>query len=210
MRYTLQMIKHLSDIAIVMPGYSFRKALPDSNKGKVSVVQLRDIDDNQVINWSTTTRTTLPENARRSPNLLIKNDILFAAKGRNFKATFVSNSPVNKQTICSPHFFHIRINNPSIILPEYLAWFINHKQTQQTIRKTGGSIVLTTVRKEVIEKLDVIIPPIEIQQQLINLESIYQQEKMTLEKLIRNRKKTLDLASQNLFQIYQQKSEKCA
>lgn len=98
--------------------------------------------------------------------LLANNDVIFAAKGsRNFAWAYKSEFG---QCVPSSLFYILR-TDPSKILGEYLAHYLNSERVQYIIKQmlTGGGT--PSIPKKEFNELEIEIPSIETQQKIIEL-----------------------------------------
>lgn len=112
--------------------------------------------------------------------LLQKWDILFSAKWtRNFAAIYKEEY---WPCIASSTFFVIRLKNKNIF-PEYLAIFINESQWTSYFKNSLSGWTIQSISKQVLEELEIQIPPIEKQKKIIELYTLYKQQLQIYEKL---------------------------
>jgi restriction endonuclease S subunit len=106
-------------------------------------------------------------------HILNSGDVLFAAKGtRNFAAAFKG---INFPAVASTSFFVIRLHERNIE-PEFLAWFINHPDTQQYLKNNARGTSIVSISKDVLEHLIVSIPTIKIQQTILKIAALREKE----------------------------------
>lgn len=161
MRTTLQ------DIANIQTGL-FAKTV---TKGDVVYLQAKHFDENGKLMY--TLEPDLTADNGTNKHLLKPGDILFAAKGtRNFAAVYESHHP---PSVASTSFFviRLRVNN---VLPQYLAWFLNHPDTQKFLKANAMGSSIVSISKMVLEMLEIPIPPIEKQETIIKIASLKIQE----------------------------------
>jgi hypothetical protein len=113
-------------------------------------------------------------------HLLKPGDVLFAAKGtKNFATVYEENYPA---AVASTSFFVIRIMG-KIILPEYLAWFLNSQATQVLLKGRAIGTSIPSISKQVLEQLEIIVPSIKMQKSILQITKLRNKEK-TLKKEI--------------------------
>lgn len=94
---------------------------------------------------------------------LCPNDVLFAAKGaKNFATLYEAHNP---PAVASTTFLIIRVKN-SIILPEYLTWYINTSEVQTNLQQFAKGTSIKAISKKTLESLDITLPSI-INQRII-------------------------------------------
>ena len=80
------MKKTLSDIAIVKAGHPFRGKIPEDKEGNAYAVQIRDIDNDGIIQWHQLIRTNIT--GRKIPDWLQKGDVLMLDTGSTLRGAF--------------------------------------------------------------------------------------------------------------------------
>ena len=90
--------------------------------------------------------------------------------------------------ILSAPFQRIRLRDTSKIIPEYLLWYINCKEAQAyfAANKTGSSLVM--ISTAVLANLPVVIPSLEIQKKIIEINYLSGREIELQEELIKKKK----------------------
>lgn len=112
-------------------------------------------------------------------------DVLFAAKGtKNFAAVYDESSP---PAVASTTFFVLRIISPTV-LPDYLAWFLNHSDTQQILKLNARGTSIPSIRKLVLEELEIPIPDISKQRLLLQLSALLKEEVRLRTEILQQRK----------------------
>jgi restriction endonuclease S subunit len=188
-------MKLLDELATISAGHPIRDAIRDVPGGEIAVVQIKNVDAETGVNWLAVARTNLT--GRRAPDWLRRGDILFSARGQRNVAVCLDQPPT--RAVCSPHFFLIRLNNDKLALPEFLAWQMNLPQAQRYFTQSATGSYITSIRRQVLETLPVLIPSLDRQRLLVGLAEAARREKQLIEKLIRNRQRELELVAQNLL-----------
>ncbi len=185
----------LSGLVEVKAGYPFRGKIASAPNGSVAVVQMKDVSSGGLTSLAGLTQTELP--GLKAPNWLNVGDILFLAKGRRNYAVTIEQDL--QKTVCSPHFFHLRVKNPTILLPSFLAWQLNQAPAQQYFAKSAEGSLMPNIRRAVLEKLLIALPSIQMQQLIVDLAAKASREKQILTELIETREKELDAIAQQLL-----------
>lgn len=195
----LIMNKTLSDIAIVKAGHPFRGKIPEDTEGNAYAVQIRDIDNDGIIQWHQLIRTNIT--GRKTPDWLQKGDVLFAARGGRNLAGFVGE--IDKPIVCAPHYFLIQVTDKSV-LPEFVAWQLNQDGAQRYFANSAEGSAQTSIRRAVLEATSLVIPTLEKQQAIVEFDNKVKQEKRVLRALIENRAKQMQgIAKELLGSDYQ-------
>jgi restriction endonuclease S subunit len=147
------------------------------------------------VDWSGVARMALE--GRREPDWLKAGDILFSARGNRNVAVCLDQPPV--QAVCSPHFFLIRVTGGKPVLPEFIAWQINLPHSQRYLAQSATGSYITSIRRQVLEQLPLLLPNLEQQRLLVQLAQAARREKQLLEQLIENRQQELDLVAEQLL-----------
>lgn len=171
----------LGDLAEIRSGYLTREAVRNNPEGTHCLLQIRDFSrDRATVNMIDLVRIT-PE-TRSSGHPLQTGDVLFLAKGANNFAFAVSD--LLAPTLAASHFFILR-PKPAI-RSDYLAWFLNHESTRALLTRlatTGAHMPI--IRRDVLEALDIPLPPVTIQKTIADLDSLRSQEQALLAELAR-------------------------
>jgi restriction endonuclease S subunit len=116
-------------------------------------------------------------------HLLRPGDIVFAAKGtKNFAAWYESN---NMPAVASTSFFVIRLKDDlrETILPGYLVWFINQPVSQKFLKGNAIGTSMVSISKAVLEKLEVSIPALAIQEAILKITQLRTRERQLKERI---------------------------
>ena len=157
----------LKDIAGIQTGL-FAKPIKD---GDIVYLQSKHFDDNGELKLNL--HADLNSKDITSKHLLIPGDVLFASKGtKNFACVFESHNP---PSVASTSFFVVRIYN-TIVLPEFLAWFLNNPATQKILKSQAIGTSIASISKVVLEELNIPAPPIEKQHFIIKIHQLHKEE----------------------------------
>lgn len=156
----------LRDVADIRAGYPFREKIEPVVEGTHWVVQIKDIGTDHRVKKEGLFGIKMPPSA--DSYLLKPGDVLFQSRGsRNFGAPIVD---LPSNTIASGHLFVIRPRRN--IMPEYLAWYINQPAAQAHIKAHQRGSYVPLIPKDALNELEVAIPPIEVQQIIVQLERL--------------------------------------
>jgi len=174
----------IKNIATVQMGYSFRSRLEIENDGNVTVIQMKDLPDNNTVNCDKLTRINMK--TIKQHHLAIKGDLIFRSRGLTTTSAILSENP-GKAVIAAP-LLRIRVTKPDKVLPEYLNWYINQRDAQRyfTSRQEGTSVNM--ISRKQLEEMPVAIPPLEQQKNIVELASLSAQEQNILKTLSEKRK----------------------
>ena len=173
----------LKDIADIRTGYSFRAKIEPDSEGNILVVQLKELSDKNTIDISTAVKIYMQNVAENY--LLQKGDLVFRSRGMDSTAAIMDISSNN--VILSAPFQRIRLQDTSKIIPEYLLWYINSKVAQSyfSANKTGTSV--TMISTAVLADLPVIVPSVESQKKIVEINTLSEREIELQEELIKKK-----------------------
>lgn len=177
----------LGDIAEISAGHGFRGAVTPDNDAEYLVIQMKDVDPEQLINWDGAELATPP--GKKKPMGLDRGDIIFLARGRQNYAIHISEPPPIK-IICTQHFFVIRVVDERFN-PAFVAWQINQAQAQDHFDRNaaGGknrNITLTTLKAT-----EIVHVSREDQARVEKLAQLVQREQQLFRYLMTNRVKQM-------------------
>lgn len=158
-----------------------------TGKGEVVYLQSKHFDENGKLLGEL--HPDLLANSISEKHLLKAGDVLFAAKGtKNFAAVYENQNP---SAVASTSFFVLRPNDNKI-LPEYLSWFLNHPETQKVIKDNARGTAIPSIRKTVLEELEISIPSIEKQRTVIQLAALVRKENELRMNILHQRKQLIE------------------
>lgn len=121
-------------------------------------------------------------------HLLQQGDLLFAAKGdSNFAAVY---NCIYKSAVASSSFFVIKCSPQ--VLPEYLAWFLNHPISQTKLKAGAKGSAIPSISIKTLGELDVKLYPIKKQKLIVKIDSLRKKEKFILNELSSLNDKLID------------------
>ena len=121
-------------------------------------------------------------------HLLLASDVLFSAKGtKNFAAVFESHNPAS---VASTSFFVLRLLDNSV-LPEYLAWYINHPNSQSLLKGEARGTSIPSISKSMLEDLEIFIPAITTQKLILKIASLRNRENRLIKQIETLREKQI-------------------
>jgi hypothetical protein len=172
----------LARIATISAGYPFRGKVDELPDGEVAVIQMRNADPANGIDWPNLSRVALPRVSAKA--FLAEGDVILSTRGgRNIAYCMEGRQ---EQVVCSPHFFVIRAKRQAI-LPEFLAWQLNQKPAQDHFAAGATGSYILNLKREVVEQLSIVVPPLAEQQRIVKLDAAAKTERAILNRLIENR-----------------------
>jgi len=175
--------KRISDIVKIQTGI-YEK--PERN-GEVYYVQARHFDNNRA--FIKTVKPDLPSEARLHKHYLQLGDVLVAAKGYDHFA--VAYLGIIKPAVASSMFIVLRLYDTENVLPEFLAWHINHPNTQNILSESSKGTSLPSITKSDVGDLEIFIPPVATQMAILEIERLMKKESNIILKLNNLREKKI-------------------
>src|SRR3972149_1233433 len=173
------MKKKITEIADIQIGYQFRKKIELDDPGTNWVIQIRDFNENHTLNREGLSRVRIDKLIEQY--LIHRGDVLFLSRGyRNWAAPIIDEL---QATVAAGLFFVIKMMN-EIILPEYLAWYINRSPAQESlhnIARRGTHMPLVTL--SAFKGLTVEVPDMATQHRIVELSRLMEREKKLLAEL---------------------------
>ena len=182
-------VKRLKEIAKISLGYSFRGSIQEEKDGNMFVIQAKNVKDNFYI--QNTDKLVKIKHPIYEDRLVKQNDIILSSRGY-FNASV---SKTSENMIASSSVYIIRSLNPNIILPEYLALYLNSKKGQFLLKRNQTGSMVKVILKTDLEGIDIIIPDIEKQKILIQSFNVLRD----IEKLLSTKKELLEQNFNGLF-----------
>ena len=172
----------LARIATISAGYPFRGKVDELPDGEVAVIQMRNADPVNGIDWPSLSRVALPRVSAKA--FLAVGDVILSTRGgRNIAYCMEGRQ---EQVVCSPHFFVIRAKRQAI-LPEFLTWQLNQKPAQDHFAAGATGSYILNLKREVVERLPIVVPPLAEQQLIVEFDAAAKAERVILNRLIENR-----------------------
>lgn len=183
----------LVDIAEIRPGYLTRSRITSVESGSCAVIQIKDFDDFRTeIDFDKVTHFDPPFITEEQ--VLKKGEILFLGKGRRNFAFPLGAMPY--PSVAASYFFVVRPDARKI-LPEFLAWCLNQPEVMRYLHKyTGRSVHMPVVSRPVLEKIQIPVLPLEVQQKIVALDRLMTEEVVLCRQLHEKKRKLLEAVSQ--------------
>lgn len=183
----------LVDLAEVSAGHPLRSGVDEFGSGDVGVIQMRNVDPEVGVDWPSVSRIELPP-ARRI-QFLSARDVIFSTRGARTFAVALDPPPF--PTVCSPHFFVLRLRGAELD-PRFLAWQINQAPAQEYLQREATGSHILNIRREVIERLEIVIPSRARQDAIVAFAEAVAREKRLLAHLIENRQQQMNALAARL------------
>ncbi|MBU1057605.1 MAG: restriction endonuclease subunit S [Proteobacteria bacterium] len=174
---------NIKKLATVQTGYSFRSRLEASAGGKVAVIQMKDLLHNNTVDCSEFVKIDM--DAVKDRHLARKGDLVFRSRGQVTTAAILMEDP-GKAVVTAP-LLRIRVTKLNKILPEYLNWYISQRDAQIFLTSRAKGTVQKMISKQAIEDLEVFLPTLEQQKNIVELASLSAREQSLLSTLAEKR-----------------------
>jgi hypothetical protein len=195
----------LSAIADIRNGYQFRGrvqpveltvgAVGRLPLGVVPVIQIKDIDADRRLQTDDLVLVKIDGDPAKYEAR--QGDVLFLARGHRLFATAIT-QPISG-TIATGYFYILRPRMQNI-LPRYLAWYINQPPFQTVLRTFMKGTQQPLVSRKDIEDLEVQIPPLPVQEAIVELDDLEVVEQRLLAALQEKRSQLVQAISMQAAQ----------
>lgn len=152
----------LGEIADIKTGYVFRGRVQEDPAGNVRVIQNKDMAAGQV-NLEGVATVSVPD--RGTLGRVQRGDILLRSRGTAPDVALVGQEP-EKDTILASPLMRIRITDPAVADPGYVAWLLGQEAAQEYLRGSSRGSTLPVITKSEVEKLPLVLPPAAYQQRV--------------------------------------------
>ena len=173
---------HLGEIADVQMGYPFRSRLEHDPQGDIAVIQMKDIDEANLLHSEEAVKVALPKG--KTHHLLRAGDLLFRSRGRSNGAALVS-AGLGAAVLSAP----MLLIRPHGALPEYLCWFINAPTTQAQLAVLAEGTSVRMISAEALKALDVPMPSKAAQQRIVRAAALAEREQSLMAQIAARRQR---------------------
>ncbi|MFC1595819.1 restriction endonuclease subunit S [Candidatus Margulisiibacteriota bacterium] len=178
----------ITDIANITTGYHFRKSITNDTASKYYVLQAKNINDYYEIDYTGLEKTSITTN-NIDKYLLKKKDVIMLAKGVNYYSALINKDL--KNFVPTSNLLVIRAKNNNI-MPEYLWWYLNHPNTQNTLKQMSQGVAVRHISKSAMEELEIPIPDIETQKRIVILHMLSKREEQLRKNIHRKKEMFLN------------------
>ena len=178
------MITKIKKLATVQMGYSFRSRLEVSTGGNIAIIQMKDLLNNNTVDCSSLAKVDM--GIVKKHHLAQKGDLIFRSRGLVTTSAILLENP--GKTIVAAPLLRIRVTKPNKVLPEYLNWYISQRDAQIFLTSRAKGTVQKMISKQAIENLEVALPSLEQQKNIVELASLSAREQIILNTLAEKRK----------------------
>ena len=151
----------LYDVARVQAGYLSRSRVRGSSTGTHRLLQARDVSAEHGVRPDAAVRFHPKRNAELYR--VTAGDILIFARGHDHRANLIEADLVD--TLASS-VFHIIRPRAGVVLPGYLAWWLNQPDVQAEIGAGSRGTGIGYVSRQTMEHISVKLPPLDVQERI--------------------------------------------
>lgn len=168
-------------------GHSFRSRLEPDAAGDVAVIQMKDIDDSNLVHAGGLVRVQMPD--LKSHHLVRPGDLLFRSRGITNSAALVD-ADLGRAVLAAPMLL-IRPASDALD-PAYLQWFINHPAIRAELASHAAGTAVKMIGARALVHLRVTVPPIATQRHIVEAARLASRESALLDRLKQRRKALVD------------------
>lgn len=181
----------LGDVAVISTGYPFRKKVESEESGDLVLLQIKDLDVAEGADGSGVIRLNSSTGKYRK-YLLKDGDLLFQCRGSRHPVAVVK---PGLRGIAASGLHTIRPDSQQV-LPEYVAWWLNHPNSQAKLREdlARGSYI-PFVSKSDLAGFQIAVPPLTIQHKIVAIEQLRREERALNDRLMKRKQDLVDGAT---------------
>jgi hypothetical protein len=180
---------NLRDIAFIQMGYSFRARLEFIDTGRISVIQMKDLTDQNRVDIKALVLVDMEKPKKH--HLVKPGDLIFRSRGLTTNSAILLDDP-GTAVVAAP-LLRIRVKDRKI-LPEYLNWFISQRPAQIFFKSHAKGTTQRMISKEALEELEVFVPSLDQQRAIVTMASLAEKEQQLMEKLGEKRRQYISIA----------------
>lgn len=184
----------LKQIAEIQAGYSFRSRLEPDLKGGVRVIQMKDLNDENIVSCEKLIRVSMETS--KVGHFVKKGDLFFRSRGSQ-PSSAVLLEEIEKAVVAAP-LLRIRLKKPETVLPEYLNWYISQHEAQNFLKSRATGSMQMMIGIDVLEQLEIPVPDTNVQKAVVELARLAEQEQQLMQKMAKKREHYL---SRQLMQL---------
>jgi len=154
----------LKMLASIQTGHSFRSKLEPDTDGNISVIQMKDLTEDNRLNSEELVQIDMQD--LKEHHRVKINDLVFRSRGQTNTAAIIDQQL--KDTVIAAPLLRIRVESNSI-LPAYLCWFINQPSSQAMLQSKATGTAVRMIGISALEELEVVVPSLDIQQKIIKI-----------------------------------------
>ncbi|MBI9061827.1 MAG: restriction endonuclease subunit S [Marinilabiliaceae bacterium] len=174
----------VKDISIISTGiYTKTSAV-----GDVYYLQARDFDEQRKLKVGLNPNISGSNSV--SKHLLQKGNLLIAAKAGDFFAAVYHDEVT--PAVASSMFLVLREVKQQVILPQFLAWQINHPKVQKQLTAGAKGTNLLSINKSTVGELELLVPTMDKQKAILHFEQLRNRERQLSDRITALKDKVID------------------
>ncbi|MCG8541558.1 MAG: restriction endonuclease subunit S [Clostridia bacterium] len=180
----------LLEVCNIRSGYTGFKNDKRNDKGNYMILQLRSVDSQGILDINGAVRFN--EENVKDIHILKKGEIIIRAKGRPSSAGYINLSFSN--LVASSQFLRISLKAKceGELDTEYLWWFLNQKPAQDYYKNNSPGSAQASINKKTLENTEILLPTLEKQRRIAELNRLRLEEKKLALELIEKREKVIN------------------
>lgn len=183
----------LKKIASVQMGHSFRSKLEPDAHGNISVIQMKDLNEDNRLNAQELVQIAMQD--LKDHHRVNFNDLAFRSRGQTNTAALIDQE-LSDAVIAAP-LLRIRIESDSV-MPAYLCWFINQPTSQAVLQSKATGTAVRMIGKPALENLEIVVPSLEVQKKIIEIYQLSINEQKLMNALAKKKGVLTDALLMNL------------
>lgn len=198
MQYTAQSNcpwAQLSELVRIQPGYLSRGRIHSVPDGTHRLLQAKDLSADGGVSLENAVRF----NPERRPELyqVSRGDVLVIARGQEHKAHCIDEDLPN--TLVAFSFYILRLDS-SLILPGYLAWWLNQPRVQAQVNAASRGTGISYISRQALEDLSVQVPTLTAQHEIERVLDLWHKIKSIRRQLDEQREQYIQMVCQRAVQ----------
>ena len=185
----------LSELVHIQPGYLSRGRVHSVPDGTHRLLQARDVSADGGVCLENAVRFR-PE---RKPELyqVLRGDVLVIARGQEHRAHSIDEDLPNTLVAFS---FYILRPDLKLILPGYLAWWLNLPSVQAQINAESRGTGISYISRQALENLRVQVPTLTVQHDIERILELWHKIKSIRRRLDEKREQQIQMVCQRAVQ----------
>ena len=192
----------LSELVHVQPGYLSRGRVHSVPDGTHRLLQARDVS----VDGGVCLENAVRFRPERKPELyqVLRGDVLVIARGQEHRAHSIDEDLPNTLVAFS---FYILRPDLKLILPGYLAWWLNLPSVQAQINAASRGTGISYISRQALEKLSVQVPTLAVQHDIERILELWHKIKSIRRRLDEKREHQIQMICQRAVQQANKKEQ---
>ncbi|WP_149776183.1 restriction endonuclease subunit S [Ruegeria intermedia] len=178
----------LSEICSIATGYTTRGRLEPAQSGGSLAIQMRDVQEGRGLDTDNLQRCKFDTPVERY--LVHGGEIIFKSRGESNTAMAIEQ--LSEPAVAILPLFILRPKD-DVVLPDYLAWAINQRETQRRLDAEAQGTGVRMISKSTLERIELPLPDIETQRLIVAIADLAYREGALLQELANRREQLSSL-----------------